>query len=60
MRPTERNMTIGTQHPALADLPDCWQGRKMAVDIEAKARELAVVKLMAELQERGWEVGEKR
>ena len=38
----------------LADLPDCWQGRRMTVDIEAKARELAVLKLMAELQERGW------
>lgn len=44
----------------LADFPDCWQGRKMTVDIEAKARELAVVKLMAELQEKGWEAEEKR
>ena len=32
------------------DLPDCWQGRMMTVDIEAKAKELAVVKLMAELK----------
>ena len=32
----------------------------MTVDIEAKARELAVLKLMAELQEKGWEAGEKR
>ena len=38
----------------LADLPDCWQGRRMTVDIEAKARELAVLKLMADLQEKGW------
>lgn len=37
-----------------ADVPDCWRGRRMTVDIEAKARELAVLKLMADLQERGW------
>ena len=36
----------------LADFPDCWQGRKMTVDIEAKSRELAVLKLMAELRGR--------
>ena len=44
----------------LVDLPDCWQGRRMTVDIEAKARELAVVKLMAELQERGGAAEKKR
>ena len=33
----------------VADLPDCWQGLTMTVDIEAKAKELAVLKLMAEL-----------
>ena len=38
----------------LADLPECWKGRIMTVDIEAKSKELAVVKLMAELQDRGW------
>ena len=38
----------------LVDLPDCWQGRSMTVDIEAKAKELAVVKLMAELKGRVW------
>lgn len=38
----------------LADLPDCWRGRRMTVDIEAKAKELAVVKLMADLQGTGW------
>ena len=37
-----------------ADLPECWQGRRMTIDIEAKAKELAVLKLMAELQEKGW------
>lgn len=42
----------------LADLPDCWQGRRMTVDIEAKAKELAVVKLMAELRERNWRTGD--
>jgi UV DNA damage endonuclease len=38
----------------LADLPECWQGRIMTVDIEAKAKELAVIKLMTDLQGRGW------
>jgi UV DNA damage endonuclease len=32
-----------------ADFPDCWRGRVMTVDIEAKAKELAVVRLMEEL-----------
>jgi UV DNA damage endonuclease len=34
----------------LADLPACWLGRTMTVDIEAKAKELAVVTLMTELK----------
>ena len=38
----------------LADLPNCWQGLEMTVDIEAKARELAVLKLMADLRGKGW------
>lgn len=33
-----------------ADVPPCWLGRTMTVDVEAKAKELAVVKLMAELK----------
>ncbi len=32
------------------DVPVCWLGRKMTVDIEAKAKELAVVRLMRELR----------
>ena len=38
----------------LGDLPDCWQGRRMTIDIEAKARELAVLKLMTDLHGQGW------
>jgi len=34
----------------LADLPDCWLGREMTVDIEAKGKELAVVRLMTDLR----------
>lgn len=34
----------------LADLPECWLQREMTVDIEAKAKELAVVRLMEALQ----------
>jgi len=37
----------------LSDLPDCWLGREMTVDIEAKAKELAVVKLLTCLRELG-------
>ena len=33
-----------------ADVPSCWRGRTMTVDIEAKAKERAVVKLMTELK----------
>lgn len=36
-----------------ADVPDCWLGRKMTVDVEAKAKELAVVKLMTDLEMTG-------
>jgi UV DNA damage endonuclease len=31
------------------DFPECWLGRNMTVDIEAKAKELAVIKLMSEI-----------
>lgn len=31
------------------DFPECWLGREMTVDVEAKAKELAVVRLMSEL-----------
>ncbi len=32
-----------------ADFPECWRGRQMTVDVEAKAKELAVLRLMKEL-----------
>ncbi|MCX5839700.1 MAG: UV DNA damage repair endonuclease UvsE [Deltaproteobacteria bacterium] len=35
-----------------ADFPACWLGREMTVDVEAKAKELAVIWLMAELKGR--------
>ncbi|MEN6332547.1 MAG: UV DNA damage repair endonuclease UvsE [Smithella sp.] len=35
-----------------ADFPACWLGREMTVDVEAKAKELAVTRLMAELKNR--------
>jgi len=31
------------------DVPDCWLDREMTVDVEAKAKELAVVRLMNDL-----------
>ena len=34
-----------------ADFPDCWRGLPMTVDIEAKAKELAVVRLMQNLED---------
>ena len=44
-----------------ADFPECWRGRVMTVDIEARAKELAVVKLMVDLSKGGGcgETGEK-
>ncbi len=32
-----------------ADVPECWHGRAMTVDVEAKAKELAVVRLMRDI-----------
>lgn len=34
---------------SLEDFPDCWHGRTMTVDVEAKAKELAVVRLKKDL-----------
>lgn len=34
---------------ALKDFPTCWGDRGMAVDVEAKAKELVVARLMEEL-----------
>jgi UV DNA damage endonuclease len=31
------------------DFPDCWRGLPVTIDVEAKAKELAVLKLMADL-----------
>ncbi len=36
-----------------ADFPECWRGREMTVDVEAKAKELAVVRLAQELRKGG-------
>lgn len=33
-----------------ADFPECWRGRAMTVDVEAKAKELAVVRLAETLR----------
>jgi len=32
------------------DFPTCWRGRPMTVDVETKEKELAVVRLMNDLQ----------
>jgi UV DNA damage endonuclease len=34
------------------DLPECWLGRELTVDVEAKAKELAVLRLMGEVAAR--------
>jgi UV DNA damage endonuclease len=33
-----------------ADFPECWLGREMTVDVEAKAKELAVIRLISDLE----------
>jgi UV DNA damage endonuclease len=33
----------------VADFPECWKGFDLTVDVEAKAKELAVLKLMRDL-----------
>lgn len=35
------------------DFPECWRNRRMTVDVEAKAKELAVLRLMRDLSEEG-------
>ena len=35
----------------VADFPACWRGLDLTVEVEAKAKEVAVLKLMSELQE---------
>jgi len=35
-----------------ADFPACWLGRKMTVDVEAKAKDLAVIALMEQMKGR--------
>ena len=32
-----------------ADFPSCWKGQNVTVDVEAKAKELAVLQLMKDL-----------
>lgn len=32
------------------DFPDCWRGRKITVEVEAKAKEVAVLKLLTDLK----------
>jgi len=34
------------------DFPDCWYGRDLTVEVEAKAKEVAVLKLRADLEAR--------
>jgi UV DNA damage endonuclease len=37
-----------------ADFPDCWRELDITVDVEAKAKELAVLRLKADLESRGF------
>jgi UV DNA damage endonuclease len=33
-----------------ADFPSCWRGKNITVDVEAKAKELAVLRLKKDLE----------
>lgn len=39
---------------ARGDLPDVWRGRRMTLDVEAKAKEVAVLALRQALADEGW------
>jgi UV DNA damage endonuclease len=39
-------------HISPRDLPACWIGRRMTIDVEAKAKELAVLRLQAHIRRR--------
>lgn len=42
---------------SIGDVPACWQGiLKLTIEVEAKAKERAVLKLKRDLRERGWDV----
>ena len=36
------------------DFPDCWRRKKITVEVEAKAKEIAVAKLLTELRNESW------
>jgi UV DNA damage endonuclease len=38
----------------VGDLPACWRRQEITVEIEAKAKEVAVLKLKRELEQQGW------
>ena len=35
------------------DVPKCWRGLRLTVEVEAKAKEVAVLRLLKQLRERG-------
>jgi UV DNA damage endonuclease len=47
------NQKSHADYIAMADFPDCWRDLEMTVDVEAKAKELAVLRFMAELHSSG-------
>jgi UV DNA damage endonuclease len=47
------NCKLHADYIDAADMPACWLERDMTIDIEAKAKELAVLRLMEDLQHQG-------
>ena len=46
-----KNLKSHADYISRADFPACWLNRQMTIDVEAKAKELAVLQLLADLQQ---------
>jgi UV DNA damage endonuclease len=45
----EGNPSLDADYVNPDDFPDCWRGMEITLDVEARAKELAVLRLTADL-----------